>query len=287
MANKSRFIVAESKIKSFFLEASKKVYSIEELTGILEEKRALWNLPISMNTDKFIEKLVSSAILIKKEITFSNSFLKKERYVLPDASPFQVALSLLKKSYLSHYTAVYIHGLTNQVPKTIYITSEQSKKNNIDRDLEQTAIDSAFSKPQRKSNNTTIYEGFTFLIHNGMFSNRTGVTNLNDLQITNIERTLIDITVRPNYCGGVHSVLDVYRRAIDKISINKIAAILEKLNFIYPYNQAIGFYLEKAGADVNKLTDFRNVMTHDFYLTYEMTEKEYDSRWRLYYPKGL
>lgn len=287
MANKSRFIVAESSIKAFFKDGDRKVFKKEQLSEILEQNRVLWNLPFSMNVDKFIEKLLSSEILSKREIIFHGLYSKKERYLVSDATLFQVVVSLVNKSYLSHYSAVYLHNLTTQIPKTIYISFEQSKKNNVDRELEQDAIDSAFLKPQRKSTTTTIYEGYTLLLHNGMYSNRSGVYSLNDLPVTNIERTLIDIAVRPGYAGGVDSVLDIYRKAVDKISMNKLVAILDKLNFIYPYHQTIGFYLEKAGLAESKLEILRQrEMLFDFYLTYEMIEKEYNKTWRLYYPKG-
>ena len=288
MANKSRFIVAESSIKAFFKDGKEKVFNKEQLSEILEQNRVLWNLPFSMNVDKFIEKLLGSEILSKREVVFHGNYSNKERYLVSDATLFQVAVSLVNKSYLSHYSAAYLHNLTNQVPKTIYISFEQSKKNNVDRELEQRAIDSAFLKPQRKSATTTIYEGYTFLLHNGMYSNRSGIYSLNELPVTNIERTIIDIAVRPGYAGGVDSVLDIYRKAIDKISMNKLVATLDKLNFIYPYHQTIGFYLEKAGLSESKLEILRKrEMLFDFYLTYEMIEKEYNKTWRHYYPKGM
>lgn len=288
MANKSRFYIVESSIKSFFIDSENKVFSEAELNSILEEKRTLWNLPLSMNAGKFIDKLLISNILLKKEITFDKLLSKKERYLISDATIFQVAVSLINKSYLSHYSAAFILGLTNQIPKTIYISFEQSKKNLSRFVLQQDAIDSAFSKEQRISGATAIYDEYTFLIHNGMYANRVGVYSLNNISITNIERTLIDITVRPNYAGGVASVLDIYRKAIGKISINKLVAILDKLNFIYPYHQSIGFYLEKAGFDTKKLEVLRaREMPNKFYLTYQIEDKEYDETWKLYYPKGM
>ncbi|MGB4849497.1 MAG: hypothetical protein WBP41_16360 [Saprospiraceae bacterium] len=288
MANRSRFIIAEGGIKVFFKEGNRNVYTREQIGEVLEQKRILWNLPYSMTTDKFVEKLVGSEILELKEISFNGHLPDKFRFITPKASIYQIAVSLVNKSYLSHYTAVFLHGLTNQIPKTIYISFEQSKKANADRNLQQSAIDSAFSKPQRKSSLTTIFNGYTFLLHNGMYSNRVGTYSLNDIPLTNLERTLIDITVRPNYAGGVDSVMDIYRKAIEKISINKLLAILDKLNFIYPYHQSIGFYLEKAGLDPIRLETLKNrKMPFDFYLTYEMREKEYNKTWKIYVPKGM
>lgn len=194
MANKARFLVAESKIKGFFSNGNK-AYSLPQLEGILEENRLNWNLPASMNGEKFAERLVSSNILIHKEIFLEG---KKDRYLTHGASELDVAVSLVNKCYLSHYTAVFLHGLTNQVPKTIYVTSEQSKKINNDRELLQRAVDEAFSKPQRQSTMFTSFGDFSFTLLKGMNTGRSGITIIDNLPVTNLERTLIDITVRPS-----------------------------------------------------------------------------------------
>ncbi|MBK7969358.1 MAG: hypothetical protein IPK08_10685 [Bacteroidetes bacterium] len=288
MGNKSRFYIAESNIKAFFKESVRKVYSYEQLGEILEQKRNQWNLPITMNTEKFIEKITSSNTLKKEEFFFSGSLSNKIRYVDSASSIFQLAVSLINKSYLSHFTAAFIHGLTNQIPKTIYITFEQSKKNQIERQLEQERIDIAFSKAQRKSETIAIYEDYTLVIHNGMYSHRAGIYVLDDISVTNIERTLIDITVRPAYAGGVDSVLDIYKHSSNIISINKLIAILEKINFIYPYHQAIGFYLERAGIATSRLNDLmKKPKPYRFYLNYEMKEMEFDKTWNIFSPKGI
>lgn len=288
MANKSRFVIAESSIKAFFLNNPQTVFSREELGEILEARRSLWNLPVSMNTDRFVEKLVLNETLQNRNIVFSGYGPEKQRLIKPNATAYEFAVSLVNRSFLSHFSAVFLHGLTNQVPKTIYISFEQSKKNRGEQTLTQAAIDAAFAKPQRRSATTAVYDDYTLLLHSGMYTNRTGITIRSNLPVTNIERTLIDITVRPGYAGGVFSVLEVYRRALDKISINKLAALLDKYSFLYPYHQAIGFYLEKAGLQVEKLDVFRNkIMALDFYLTYEMTEKAYNSTWKIYHPTGM
>ena len=288
MANRSRFIVAESSIKALFKSAAQKVYNLAQLNEILNEKRVLWNLPASMNGDKFLEKLLDSQILQKRDVYLQGLDQTKTRYVAVDASIYQIAVSLIGKSYLSHYTAVFVHGLTTQVPKVIYVSFEQSKKFQNKGTLKQDAIDAAFMKPQRKSANVASYDDYTFIFHNGMYSNRAGVAAIDDIPVTNLERTLIDITVRPDYAGGVSSVLEAYRKAADKISINKLIAILDKLDFTYPYHQSIGFYLQRAGIESSKLLPIRErKMNFDFYLTYQMSEKEYDKGWRLYYPRGI
>lgn len=287
MANKSRFVVAESSIKNFFKQNPRKVFSREQLRDIFNDRRAIWNLSLSTYPDKFIEQLLSREVLKAVTIKFSGYIPEKERFISEDVSIFQLATSLINKSYISHYSAVFLNGLTTQVPKVVYITFEQSEKPNTNRSLNQSAIDTAFSKPQ-KATSSAEYGDYTFLVLNGMYTNRIGLSFIEDITVTNIERTLIDIAVRPNYAGGVHSVLEAYKNALKSISINKLIAILDSMNFIYPYQQVIGFYLEKAGYKGKKLIELNKKQSDfDFYLTYEMEEKEYSHEWKLYYPKGM
>lgn len=288
MPNKARFITAESSIKSFFQHEAKKVYSNSELVEVFDANRILWNLPVSMTPKGFVDQLMKKRIVELIEIVFESYVDKKHRYTVGGYSVFELASSLVKKSYLSHYSAVYLNGLTNQVPKTIYITFEQSQKRNVIRSLEQNALDSAFTKPQRKTEAIAKHENYSLVMLNGKFSNRAGITAIDRIPVTGVERTLIDIMVRPSYAGGVTAVLDAYKKAKGQVSLNKLVAMLDKLDYIYPYHQALGFYLELAGYTGKKLDELRRrEKPLRFYLTYNMQEKDYSEEWKLYFPKGI
>ena len=59
---------------------------------------------------------------------------------------------------------------------------------------------------------------------------------------------MIDIAVRPVYGGGVYEILAAYRAALDRIDVDRVVEYLTSLGHMYPYHQAIGFYLQRAGA---------------------------------------
>jgi predicted transcriptional regulator of viral defense system len=189
---------------------------------------------------------------------------------------------------------MYLHELTEQIPKTLYLNSEQLPKYSGDNNLSQESIDLAFKRPGRTSKNITSYDGYKICLLNGMYTGKLGVIekigpNGEEIFVTDVERTLIDIAVRSIYSGGVFEVLKAYKLARNQVSINKLSALLSKINFKYPYFQAIGFYLDKAGVykesqiDLIRQTDLK----YDFYLTHQMKEMEYSKKWQLYFPKGL
>lgn len=215
------------------------------------------------------------------------------RYVWGEPSMFEVGLSLRPDSYLSHASAVFLHGLSTQIPKTLYVNKEQTPKPAPKGALTQDGIDRAFRNTQRASKYVLTFGGYRFVIINGKWSNRLEVTetrgpNNERLSVTKLERTLIDIAVRPAYAGGVFEVLEAYRSAKDRVSLNTLIATLKALDYVYPYHQSIGFYLERAGYEPSKLEKLKSLgLRFDFYLSHRMGPTEFSSDWRIHFPKGL
>jgi len=283
----------KKKIFVFFEKNSQKVFSFSWIDQVLNDNRKDWKLKDRDSTHKFIEFFVKEELF--KEVILEFPSLKIKRYVKKDASVFEVAFSLYKNSYFSHYSAMFLHNLTDQVSKTVYLNFEQTEKPRRGNGLKQESIDLAFRNNQRISNNIALYEDFRICVLNGKKTNNLGVIEIRGfngevLKVTNIERTLIDIVVRPSYSGGVFEVLNAYKSAYDRVSINKLCATLKSLNYIYPYHQSIGFYLDKAGVYSKEQIDLVKKsfdIKFDFYLVHKMKDKEHSKEWRLFYPKGM
>jgi len=289
MGNKTRFNIAKPDIIKYFNDIDKKVFSREDIGSILSKNRAFWRLTKYLTIEKFTELLLDATDLKKHKLKF-NSF-ELVRYSWGEIDIVDLALSLRKKGYLSHYSALSYHGLTEQVPKTIYINVEQSKKEIKSNRLLQSQIDKALASPAKLSNNYTVYNDQYIYLLNGKHTGALGVevNDVKNVRVTDIERTLIDITIRPEYSGGIYEVLKAYGNASQDVSINKLVSYLKKLNYSYPYHQCIGFFMMASGKyRDSQLQLVRQIdMPLKFYLTHGIEKKVFSKEWNLYYPANF
>lgn len=240
-------------------------------------------------TRSYIKSLVERKKL--KEYPFKFPSRKETRYVIGKVSPLAVAQSLKPDAYLTHRSAMFVHGLVDDFPVPVYINVEQSMSHQRDRSLTQEGITRAFKGKVRISNEIAENDGMKVCVLHGQRTEQFAVVETkfegDTLRITNVARTLIDITVRPIYAGGVTEVLSAYKRAKGLFEVDDLLKTIEKMDYAYPYHQAVGFYLDASGVYTKREVDLfeKKAMEFDFFLTHKMGETKYSDKWRIYYPK--
>jgi hypothetical protein len=293
MARPSSLNIAKSDILKHFTDGSDKIYSEKGLAQIFSAKRSDWNLAKSTKASDFISFLKKHGDLKSHQFHSEHYHRNITRYSWGKASPYELALSLKQRSYLCHATAVTLHGLVKLSPKIIYLNVEQSPKSSGSGALTQDGIDRAFSGKQRQSNLIYKHNASSIVMIAGKNTKCLGVEEIvgpasEPLLVTNLERTLIDIVVRPAYSDGPSKVLKAYRAAKDRVSVNRLLTILNTLNYVYPYHQSIGFLMQRAGYSKEGIDQLRGIgLEHDFYLAHGLQQPGYDKGWRLFYPKDL
>jgi len=283
-------------IEHFFDSIELKSFNYTKIRDIINDNRKELNITSRRTVNSVLK------YLIKKNLLFLNTIInssneQEQIYTWKTQDEYTVISGIKNDAYYAFYSALFLHGLTLQIPKTLYLNSERSIPLNSDGEnlLTQKAIDVAFNKPQRKSKTFFKYNAKKIIITNGKYTEKLGVYPIQILKnnstkfyyCTDLERTLIDISVRPVYSGGVFEVLEAYKSAKEKIDILLMKEYIEELNYTYPYEQIIGFYLEKAGYNNDQVQIFDVPKEYDLYLTYEIRNKLFNPKWKIYYPKGM
>lgn len=293
--NVDRIPSIEDTIIQIFRECDQNTFKISDIEVLAETKLKSLRIPNTLTSREIQELLTSQGIVRRFEFQFPKR--KEIRFAHPSKSTYEVALSLRQDSYLTHLTSLFLHGFSDEQNNTIFVNWEQKRGSVQVGDLSQWAIDNAFSRPQRIAiQNRGLIDNYKILLLNGRNTNRLGIILLQDrqlgsLKVTDVERTLIDITVRPEYAGGMTNVLEAFKQAKQekKVSVEKLVSYLKILSYTYPYHQAIGFYMERSllykKKELALLQSFP--MDYDFYLGYNIELKDYSPAWRLYYPKYL
>jgi predicted transcriptional regulator of viral defense system len=292
--NRSRFHVATPQIVRFFDGLPIKIHRRSDIAEHLSQQRSAWRLSEPTSTQKFMELLVKAGHLAEIIFPFPAPYRREVRYVWGNVSIYEVMQTIKPKCFFSYHTAAKFHGLTEQLPKTTYLTVEQLNSSISSGEMNQNSIDRAFQGKPRVSTNIAKTKDFTICVVAGRNTSNFGVveqrvvSGAEPLRLTNLERTLIDITVRPIYAGGVFEVAKAFELAKDKLSVSALTTMLKKLKYTYPYHQAIGFYLERAGYKSGMTDLLRKLpMDFEFYLTHKMGETDFIKPWRLYIPKGM
>ena len=300
MPRPTRIQIAKPVIVATFSNGPR-VMLASRIAILFNQNRRAWRLAQNTKLYEFIDFLVKSSEL--RPVRFPFPQREVSGYTWGRVPLLETLIELVDRGFYSHYTALRIHGLTEQVPKTIYINQEKPPSSDFDRDVdtvyEQEAIDRAFKKQPRATKNeielpveqyrvvmlqSAYHEGLGII--DGIFHE--GSEEGLPVRYTDLERTMIDIVTRPFYAGGVAEVAKAFENAKGKLSVNKMSAMLKKMGFGYPYHQAIGYYLERAGYKTSLVDIFRRQpMVRDFYLTHGLDKTTYCREWRLHVPEGF
>src|SRR4051812_13441151 len=128
MPRPNRFLIAQTEILAHFAASPKNIFSEDELAGVLVVNKNAWGLPQSASPIKFIAFLGSHGQLQTHHFRSEAYGRDITRYSWGPPSPYAMAIALKSRGYLSHGSAVLLHGLAALKPTTLYLNVEQSQK---------------------------------------------------------------------------------------------------------------------------------------------------------------
>ena len=151
----------------------------------------------------------------------------------------ELAMKLARPAAISHWSALMVHDLTDQLPRTTYVSTVKGAVTQASRHV----------------------HGFDFLFiqftPERFFGVETTWSGDSQIQVTNLERTVIDAISRPKYCGDLVVAQLAVFAAGSRLNVERIVDYALKLDAATC--KRLGWHLGRYGIDEILLHKLREV----------------------------
>ena len=239
-------------------EQSKQIFRLKDVRDILHTNKDYPRI--------FVGKLVSKGIVsrLKPGLYILVPFeLGKEREYT--GNPFLMAREIMngKGYYLSHRTAMEIHGMITQPQLVVNVTVLKQRKH-----IKTHGIEFRFITKYRKH-----FWGI----------NDYWVTKQEKVKVSNLEKTIIDGLSEPQYCGGITEVAKGFWIRHRDMDINRLVEYAKKTGSGAVIRR-LGYLLELYKIGTSKNLDSLRLLLTEFYVRLDphlTDEGRYLRKWRL------
>lgn len=281
--------------KTYILKQFKKkpfYFSNVDISRIKDELKKKSLIPKNMSYDRFFNRLIDEGL---NTFTLSIKGSYKTRYSFKKNLDHDLFASILsgKKTFLSMTTALRFQGFTDYRNDVIFISREQSDKGYYDHEnvLKQAAVDKAFRQSTpRYSNSIGELDGKSYVFLSPKYSDCYEVITMkNGVKVSSINRSFVEMIINIHYFKTYTTIINIFRPLKEKLDVKKIYTFIKILNYIYPYFQCAGFYLEQIGFRKDELIEFKNNISDlNFYTQkskLEIVGEDYlfNEYWKMYY----
>lgn len=174
--------------------------------------------------------------------------LKRGLYVISTSFPgmtpvheFEIAMALVQPSAISHWSALHFHGMTEQIPRKVYITTTQTVP--ISRAVR---IRNKSQRSFSREINGILYE-FIKIKPERFFGFKDFWVGEVKITITDPERTLIDGLISPKYFGGWAEIYSAFESYAPSLDFDKIIDYSLRLDAVIA--KRLGWIMEKVGVE--------------------------------------
>ena len=158
---------------------------------------------------------------------------------------FEIAMALVDPAAVSHWSAMHHHGLTEQIPRHVFVLTTKGTWIPRPRESERKRSSSAFAVGD------TTYR-FVQVMRNRFFGAERVWVGDARVSITDLERTLLDGLSMPRYCGDFAEVLHAFGVAMNRVNTERITEYAIRLGVTTA--KRLGWVLETQGVEESRLS---------------------------------
>ena len=168
---------------------------------------------------------------------------------LTPAHEFEIAMALVTPAAISHWSALSHHGLTEQVPRLVYVLTTARS---VPRKRGATPKD---ADPGYQVGGT--FYRFVQVKPERFFGIEDVWVNESRVTMTDPERTLLDSLMMPRYCGDFAEVLHAFDARSPNLDVPRIIRYALKLDAATA--KRLGWILERYGIEPDRLEPLRKI----------------------------
>jgi predicted transcriptional regulator of viral defense system len=204
--------------------------------------------------------------------------LKKGLYALSGSVPgttplheFEIAMALVRPAAISHWSALSYHGLTEQIPRRVFVLTTARSVPRI-RKVKPSNVKEGYPIGQ------TVYQ-FVQTKTERYFGIEDVWVGDSKIKITDPERTLLDGLLAPRYFGDFAEVLHAFDLRAPKMDLDRIIEYALKLDNATA--KRLGWILQRLGIEANRLNPLRNAQIKGYRVLDPSGPRHgsYDSTW--------
>lgn len=183
--------------------------------------------------------------------------LRRGLYALANAGPgvtdvheYEIAMALVQPSAIAYWSAFHHHGLTEQIPRSVHAVTTTSA-----------SVPRLRRGGGGRSRGGCVVNGVTYeysqVVPERFFGVETVWISGAQIQVTDLERTLLDGLSKPRRCGGFAEVLHAFEVSAEELEIGKIR------DYAFRFGPAVvkraGWVLDHLGlaSDVPELAEYQ------------------------------
>lgn len=175
----------ESKALARLAGQGERIVSIGDFEEVLDiPYKSAKDLVYSLKEKGWLERLVRGRYLLLPLVAGEEGVYTEHEFV--------IASHLADPMYVGYWTAMNHHGLTEQVPRTVYVVTTERAKTREIHDVTYRIVTVSEKK---------------FFGHQPM-----AIENY-QVNVASVEKTLADCADHPEHCGGIHELSKAIKRA--------------------------------------------------------------------------
>ena len=176
----------ESRVLSRLASEGREIITISDIAAALDiPQKSAKDMAFALKEKGWLERIVQGKYLIVPLSAGENSVYTAHEFV--------IASALVEPMYIGYWSAMNHHGLTEQVPQTVYVVTPERAR-------------------EREIHGVT-YQPLSVTEQKFFGYQPTAVVS-NQTNISSIEKTLVDCADHPEFCGGISELTKALQKAV-------------------------------------------------------------------------